>query len=266
MLYYARPTRAAPLAARKAGSIDGVSDAGIRRGFRDRPAASRIASRRRLQRQPQPAPGTAGSCLQNHRSARSPSIRPRCRAVFTNRGGRLLHWRLKAYRDNRGEPVDLVPVGLPATEQLPFSLRVDRFESHREIEQRDLSRQRRCERTRRCDARRGIGVVRIPGCRRRLHVRKQFRFDPANYIVALSVSAAQRRPRDQSERRLGPGTRGRSPPRRRIQDSSTAARQPPPSSSFIALESGTRRDHEDQPSSRFRKGSSGSPASTITTS
>ena len=45
-------------------------------------------------------------------------------AVFTNRGGRLLHWRLKEYQDNRGEPVDLVPSGLPASEALPFSLRV----------------------------------------------------------------------------------------------------------------------------------------------
>src|SRR4029434_2519442 len=44
-------------------------------------------------------------------------------AVFTNRGGRLLHWRLKDYRDNRGEPVDLVPPGLPASVAPPFSLR-----------------------------------------------------------------------------------------------------------------------------------------------
>ncbi len=46
-------------------------------------------------------------------------------AVLTNRGGRVLRWRLKDYRDNRGEAVDLVPAGLPPTEQLPFSLRVD---------------------------------------------------------------------------------------------------------------------------------------------
>src|SRR5690349_10150154 len=45
-------------------------------------------------------------------------------AVLTNRGGRLLHWRLKEYRDNRGELVDLVPSGLPASEALPYSLRV----------------------------------------------------------------------------------------------------------------------------------------------
>src|SRR5687767_4736736 len=35
-------------------------------------------------------------------------------AVLTNRGGRLLHWRLKDYRDGAGEPVDLVPSSLPA--------------------------------------------------------------------------------------------------------------------------------------------------------
>ena len=50
------------------------------------------------------------------RNARSPSRRRRSQAVLTNRGGRLLHWRLKDYRDNRGEPVDLVPIGLPASE------------------------------------------------------------------------------------------------------------------------------------------------------
>src|SRR5258705_197023 len=32
---------------------------------------------------------------------------------------------LYAYRDRQGHPVDLVPDGLPPTEQLPFALRVD---------------------------------------------------------------------------------------------------------------------------------------------
>src|SRR5204863_6656792 len=50
---------------------------------------------------------------------------PKVQAVFTNRGGRLLHWRLKDYRDSNGRPVDLVPSDLPQMEQLPFSLRVD---------------------------------------------------------------------------------------------------------------------------------------------
>jgi YidC/Oxa1 family membrane protein insertase len=46
-------------------------------------------------------------------------------AVLTNRGGRLLHWRLKEYRDDQGNPVDLVPSNVPATESRPFELRVD---------------------------------------------------------------------------------------------------------------------------------------------
>jgi YidC/Oxa1 family membrane protein insertase len=46
-------------------------------------------------------------------------------AVFTNRGARLLHWRLKDYRDDQGAPVDLVPSDLPTGTPAPFSLRFD---------------------------------------------------------------------------------------------------------------------------------------------
>src|SRR5688572_32231202 len=46
-------------------------------------------------------------------------------AILTNRGGRLLHWRLKDYRDSAGEPVDLVPSALPPDQPTPFSLRVE---------------------------------------------------------------------------------------------------------------------------------------------
>ena len=44
-------------------------------------------------------------------------------AVFTNRGGRLKSWRLKDYRDGRGQPLELVANDLPG-QPLPFSLRV----------------------------------------------------------------------------------------------------------------------------------------------
>jgi YidC/Oxa1 family membrane protein insertase len=47
------------------------------------------------------------------------------RAVFTNRGARLLHWVLKAYRAEDGSEVDLVPAGPGATATKPFSLAVD---------------------------------------------------------------------------------------------------------------------------------------------
>ena len=33
-------------------------------------------------------------------------------AVFSNRGARILSWRLKHYDDDHGRPVDLVPAGL----------------------------------------------------------------------------------------------------------------------------------------------------------
>ena len=48
---------------------------------------------------------------------------PRIVAVFTNRGGRLKSWRLKAYKDIRGEPLELVATDLEASQPLPFSLR-----------------------------------------------------------------------------------------------------------------------------------------------
>jgi YidC/Oxa1 family membrane protein insertase len=118
-------------------------------------------------------------------------------AVFTNSGGRLLHWRLKDYRGSDGRPVDLVPSGLPAVEQLPFSLRA---------EQPDLT------------ARLNTALYRVTGDTNGhvdathgaasltfdyqdasgLRVRKGFTFDPRNYMVSLSLSATQ------GERALNP--------------------------------------------------------------
>ena len=43
-------------------------------------------------------------------------------AVFTNRGARLLHWRLKRYLGDGGAPVDLVPGNLPPELPRPLSL------------------------------------------------------------------------------------------------------------------------------------------------
>src|SRR3989442_7259789 len=47
------------------------------------------------------------------------------RAVFTNRGARIRQWLLKTYRDDAGEPVNLVPTDQPPDQPLPFSLRID---------------------------------------------------------------------------------------------------------------------------------------------
>ncbi|MDP2318580.1 MAG: membrane protein insertase YidC [Acidobacteriota bacterium] len=47
------------------------------------------------------------------------------RATFTNRGGRLLHWVLKEYRNEDGTPLDLVPQNIGPDAVKPFSLAVD---------------------------------------------------------------------------------------------------------------------------------------------
>jgi YidC/Oxa1 family membrane protein insertase len=48
------------------------------------------------------------------------------RAVFTNRGARIKHWRLKNYLNDAGQPLDLIPeAGSVNNALLPFSLRLD---------------------------------------------------------------------------------------------------------------------------------------------
>jgi len=47
------------------------------------------------------------------------------RAVFNTEGATLKSWRLKRYFDERGEPLELVPAGLPANYPRPFSLTSD---------------------------------------------------------------------------------------------------------------------------------------------
>src|SRR5687767_12196183 len=45
--------------------------------------------------------------------------------VLTNRGARVLHWRLKDYPDPSGQRVDLIPSNSPPDQPRPFTLRVD---------------------------------------------------------------------------------------------------------------------------------------------
>ena len=108
-------------------------------------------------------------------------------AVLTNRGGRLLHWRLKQYRDASGLPVDLVPANLPPTEQLPFSLRVD--QSDLTLRLNDSLYRVSGDANGHVDATHAPAAVSFDyedasGVR----VRKDFKLDPANYVVTLSVN------------------------------------------------------------------------------
>src|SRR5262245_28955191 len=56
------------------------------------------------------APSVVGETADREIILDSPTVS----ATLSNRGGRILHWRLKNYRDDKGEPVDLVPSGIPA--------------------------------------------------------------------------------------------------------------------------------------------------------
>ncbi len=47
------------------------------------------------------------------------------RAVVSTRGAVVTSWRLKKYLDERGEPLELVPVDLPGEQPRPFSLRFE---------------------------------------------------------------------------------------------------------------------------------------------
>jgi YidC/Oxa1 family membrane protein insertase len=47
------------------------------------------------------------------------------RAVFTTKGGALKSWRLKQYKDDAGQPLELIPVNVPPGSLKPFMLSVD---------------------------------------------------------------------------------------------------------------------------------------------
>jgi YidC/Oxa1 family membrane protein insertase len=108
------------------------------------------------------------------------------RIVMTNRGARVLHWRLKAYQTPAGQPVDLVPTNVPADQPNPLSLSVKDETITRRLNESlyrvsgDVSGH--------VDAITAAGVVTFEfedagG----VSVRKQLRFEPRNYVVALTA-------------------------------------------------------------------------------
>jgi YidC/Oxa1 family membrane protein insertase len=106
--------------------------------------------------------------------------------VLSNRGGRILHWRLKDYRDSAGALVDLVPSGVPPDQPKPFDLVVDDSDLTRRLNSGlyrvsgdvggrvDASRQ---------SASLSFEYQDAAG----LRVQKDFRFDPQNYVVVFST-------------------------------------------------------------------------------
>jgi YidC/Oxa1 family membrane protein insertase len=47
------------------------------------------------------------------------------KAVFSNHGAKIVHWILKEYRTDKGEPLDLVPAGAGPNAIRPFTLMVE---------------------------------------------------------------------------------------------------------------------------------------------
>ncbi|MGE0361058.1 MAG: membrane protein insertase YidC [Vicinamibacterales bacterium] len=109
-------------------------------------------------------------------------------AVFTNRGGRLRHWRLRHYRDASGAPVDLVPTTDGAA--LPFSLVAPDAAVTARLNDAlyavDLNAPPRI------DASTTPAVlVFVYEAADGLRVRKQFAFEPTGYGVTFTPQVAQ---------------------------------------------------------------------------
>ena len=107
--------------------------------------------------------------------------------VLTNRGGgRVLHWRLKDFRSPSGQLVDLIPSNVPADQPRPFTLRVDDQAITTRLN--DSLYQVSGDRGGRVDATAASASVVFEfedaaGVR----ARKELRFEPRDYVVALSV-------------------------------------------------------------------------------
>ena len=108
--------------------------------------------------------------------------------VLTNRGGRVLRWRLKAFQDQNGNPVDLVPTDVPEDQPRPFSLLVD----DPTLSQRLNNALYRVsgDKDGHVDATSaGAQVVFEYQGADGLRVRKEFSFAPTNYVVTFSANA-----------------------------------------------------------------------------
>ena len=109
-------------------------------------------------------------------------------AVLSNRGARVVHWRLKNYRDAQGQPVDLVPSALPPDEPTPFLLQVDDPATTRQLNTAIF--RVTGDTGGRVDAtEREAAVVFEYEDASGLRARKEFRFEPDTYVVRFTTQA-----------------------------------------------------------------------------
>ena len=105
--------------------------------------------------------------------------------VLSNRGGRVLHWRLKDYNTPSGQRVDLIPSNVPADQMAPFLLRLDDARLTQRLN--DAFYQVSGDRGGKVDATStATSVVFEFEDASGLHARKELRFDPRNFVVVFS--------------------------------------------------------------------------------
>jgi YidC/Oxa1 family membrane protein insertase len=112
------------------------------------------------------------------------------RAVFTNRGARIKQWLLKTYRDDAGQPVNLVPTDQPPDQPLPFSLRIDEG-GLTPILNDALYRVVANEGGTVDTAGKPVLLVFEFEDASGLKVRKEFRLDPESYVITFSATVRQ---------------------------------------------------------------------------
>jgi YidC/Oxa1 family membrane protein insertase len=107
-------------------------------------------------------------------------------AVLSNRGGRLLHWRLKEYRDKSGAALDLVPSDVPPDQPRPFSLVAD--DAGLTTRLNDAIYRAGGDKNGRVDATAAPATVTFEfQDSAGLHARKEFRFDPTGYLITFTT-------------------------------------------------------------------------------
>jgi YidC/Oxa1 family membrane protein insertase len=146
-----------------------------------------------------PAPASApGAVVVGESDERDITVETRTvRAVFTNRGARLRHWVLKDYKNDNGQPLDLVPSAENVNNALtPFSLRLE----DPALSSKANGGLYRSQSPASVDATSSAATLTFEwqdadG----LHVTKSFTMEPDGYIVAVAVQARK------GEQVLNPG-------------------------------------------------------------
>ena len=106
--------------------------------------------------------------------------------VLTNRGGRVLHWRLKNYRTPAGQLVDLVPANTPPDQPRPLSLRLDDAPMTERLN--EAIYQVGGDHDGRVDVRSSAGTVTFEfEDASGLRARKELGFKPGSYVMALTI-------------------------------------------------------------------------------